>query len=105
MHRSSEEKDDLKPKHGFKDRSLAKRAGKKGGQVSRPATRYFSINREAAAEAGRKSRWVAPKPVPVPDDTAARAIFEEISGDYAKLVPWDKLAETARDFWRKRAKD
>ena len=94
----------MKPRRGFDDKALARRAGKKGGKVSHPSTRYFALNRAAAAAAGRKSKWVAPKPVPVPDDTVPRAIFERISGDYAKLVPWDQLAESAREFWRKRAK-
>lgn len=88
----------------FENKKIAKRAGKKGGKNVPPASRYFSVNREAAAAAGRKSRYVAPKPGPVYDDTYAKALFKATSPDYAQLVPWDKLADSTRQFWRKQAK-
>lgn len=88
----------------FENKKVAKRAGRKGGKNVPPWSRYFSINREAAAAAGRKSRYVAPKPPPVYDDTQAIALFVSTSPDYAQLVPWDNLAESTRQFWRKQAK-
>jgi hypothetical protein len=91
-----------KPRH-FTDKKAAKIAGKKGGKSVPPSLRYFSVNREAAAAAGRKSRYVTPKPKPKPDDTLGRALFEGIPGDYPKLMPWTKLSEPARQFWRKQA--
>lgn len=89
----------------FCDVEKARQAGRKGGRVKRPGSRYFSVNREAAAAAGRKSRYVSPTPVQAPDDRGARAEFEKISGDYSKLVPWEQLAESTRQFWRKKASD
>ena len=89
----------------FCNKEKARQAGRKVGQVHRPGTRYFAMNREAAAAAGRKSRYIALRPVPVPDDRAARAEFERVSGDYARLVPWEQLAESTRQFWRKKAND
>ena len=91
--------------YNFSDKKAAKKAGRKGGKAVRPENRYFSVNREAAANAGKKSRYAPPRPKIVPDDTIPRSHFEEISGDYAKMVPWDKLDETTRQFWRKRAQD
>lgn len=87
----------------FSNRKIAKRAGRKGGKNVPPQKRYFSINREAAAAAGRKSRYVAPKPRLIPDDTEAIALFKSTSPDYAQLVPWPKLTESTRQFWRKQA--
>lgn len=60
------------------------------------------MNPEAARAAGKKSRYAAPKPKPIPDDTLARAEFERVSPDYAQLVPWERLAESTRRFWRKK---
>lgn len=91
-----------KPKH-FTDKAAAKRAGRKGGKNVPPSLRYFAVNREAAAAGGRKSRYAAPKPKPIPDDTAGRALFEGIPGDYPQMMPWTKLNESARQFWRKQA--
>lgn len=91
-----------KPAH-FTDRAAAKRYGRKGGKNVPPSLRYFALHPEVAAAAGRKSRYVAPKPRPIPDDTAGRALFEGVPGEYPKLMPWTKLPETARKFWRKQA--
>lgn len=92
-----------KPRH-FSDPVAAKRAGRKGGKSVPPSLRYFSVNREAAVAAGRKSRYVAPQAKPVYDDTRAKALFEGILPEYAAELPrWDKLTKSAREFWRKQA--
>jgi general stress protein YciG len=85
----------------FKNKRRARRDGKKGGKAVPAEKRYFSRNKEAAAAAGRKGGMTPRKPAPIPDDAEARALFEKISGDYAKLVPWDELAESTRQFWRR----
>jgi len=89
-------------KQPFRDKEKAKEAGRKGGKVRRPGTRYFSVNREAAMAAGKKSRYSPPKK-PKPDYTKARAFFESIGGEYVKWMPWEKLGKTEWEYWRKQA--
>jgi hypothetical protein len=86
----------------FRDKQKAKEAGKKGGRVKRPGTRYFALNREAAAAAGRKSHYQPPKK-PKPDYTKAKAFFEGLGGDYVKFMPWEKLGRQEWEYWRKMA--
>lgn len=92
-------------KRNFEDPAKAKVAGRKGGKAVRPENRYFSRNREAAAVGGRKSRYVPPKTKPKPDDTETKVYFQKIGGEYARLMPWEKLDEAARQFWRKSASE